>query len=71
MVHFFGILNPGKLSQRRAAEAPAKVSFFNGLPDVALGAVPMSRLEQDVCYLNGKAPQPEQRCDFTDDERRK
>lgn len=58
MVHFFGILNPGRLLRREDQEAPAKANFFGGLPDPALGAVPMSRAEQDACYLAGKAPEP-------------
>jgi|GEM_PF-1747457 hypothetical protein len=59
MVHFFGILNPGKLLRTFAEEAPEKANFFGGLPDAALGAVPLSRAEQDACYLGGKAPEPE------------
>lgn len=59
MVHFLGIFGPGKLLRRIAAEAPEKANFFGGLPDVAQGAVPMSRAEQDACYLNAKAPEPE------------
>lgn len=70
MVHFFGILNPGKQTRRPSIEAPAKANFFGGLPDIALGAVPMSRLEQDACYLNGKAPQPEYRDDLADEQRK-
>lgn len=58
MVHFFGILHPGKLRRHAASEAPAKASFFGGVPDVSFGAVPLSRLEQDACYLHGKAPEP-------------
>ncbi|WP_131798290.1 hypothetical protein [Devosia elaeis] len=59
MVHFFGIFGPGRQARSRAAaEAPAKASFFGGLPDAAQGAVPLSRAEQDACYLNGKAPEP-------------
>jgi len=61
MVHFFGILGPGRLRRNEADEAPAKANFFGGLPDVAQGAVPMSRAEQDACYLAGKAPEPEPR----------
>ncbi len=60
MVHFFGILHPGKLQRHAAEEAPAKASFFGGMPDAAQGAVPLSRAEQDACYLNGKAPEPEE-----------
>ncbi|QQR40109.1 hypothetical protein [Devosia rhizoryzae] len=63
MVFFFGILDPGKQHGQRAEEAPAKVPFFGGLPDLAQGAVPMTRLEQEACYLNGKAPEPEGRQD--------
>ena len=59
MVHFFGILNPGRLLRQPAGEAPAKARFFGGLPDVAFGAVPMSRLEQDACYLRDQAPEPD------------
>jgi len=71
VVHFFGILSPGKQSRRKAAEAPAKTNFFCGLPDIAFGSVPMSRLEQDACYLNGKAPQPELRDDVREDQNQK
>lgn len=59
MVHFFGIFGPGKLARRVEQEAPAKANFFGGLPDVATGAVPMSRAEQDACFLHGKIPEPE------------
>ncbi len=58
MVSFFGILTPGKLARSAGDEAPAKVNFFGGLPDPAQGAVPLTRAEQDACYLNGKAPEP-------------
>jgi hypothetical protein len=58
MVHFFGILSPGFGQRTAAPEAPGKVEFFCGLPDFSLGAVPMSRAEQDACYLAGKAPEP-------------
>lgn len=58
MVHFFGILNPGRLLRRKGDEAAAKANFFGGLPDAAQGAVPLSRAEQDACYLTGKAPEP-------------
>ncbi len=58
MVSFFGILSPGKFRRTVSNEAPAKANFFGGLPDVALGAVPLSRAEQDACYLNGKSPEP-------------
>jgi len=30
MVYFLGILDPGLLDRRRAAEAPAKARFFGG-----------------------------------------
>lgn len=59
MVHFFGIFGPGRLARRAEPEAPAKANFFGGLPDVASGAVPMSRAEQDACFLYGKIPEPE------------
>ncbi len=58
MVSFFGILSPGKFRRTASDEAPAKANFFGGFPDAALGAVPLSRAEQDACYLNGKAPEP-------------
>jgi hypothetical protein len=63
MVYFLGIFDPGKLQRHAATEAPAKANFFGGLPDAAWGAVPMSRAEQDACYLAGKAPEPEDRPD--------
>ncbi len=77
MVHFFGIFDPGTLARRREQEAPAKANFFGGLPDLAQGAVPLSRAEQDACYLNSKAPEPDISADapqqtsapFGDDER--
>jgi hypothetical protein len=60
MVSFLGILGPGKMPRRAAVEAPLKADFFGGMPDFAWGAVPMSRAEQDACYLAGKAPEPDQ-----------
>jgi len=59
MVSFFGIFSPGKLPRRAAAEAPRKANFFGGTPDLAWGAVPITRAEQDACYLNSKAPEPD------------
>ena len=59
MVHFFGILTPGFGKRSAAAEAPHKTSFFGGTPDVAFGAVPLSRAEQDACYLQGKSWEPD------------
>ena len=59
MVHFFGILGPDRFERQSGAEAPRKANFFGGLPDLASGAVPMSRAEQDACYLAGKAPEPD------------
>lgn len=59
MVHFFGILSPDFGKRTAAPDAPNKAGFFGSLPDFALGAVPMSRAEQDACYLAGKAPEPE------------
>ena len=59
MVHFFRIFDLGKLPRHDAPEAPAKTSFFGGQPDIAWGAVPLSRAEQDACYLTGKAPEPD------------
>ena len=60
MVHFLGIFGPDHFQRRKGAEAPDKANFFGGLPDVALGAVPMSRAEQDACFLAGKAPAPDE-----------
>lgn len=59
MVYFLGIFGPGRLLRRPSAEAPHKANFFGGMPDIAWGAVPMTRAEQDACYLNGKAPEPD------------
>lgn len=67
MAHFFGILEPRRAKRVPADEAPAKASFFGGIPDVAVGAVPLSRAEQHACYLNGKAPEPDGRKDGSDD----
>lgn len=60
MVHFLGVFGPGHFRRQQSQEAPQKANFFGGLPDAAQGAVPMSRAEQDACYLAGKAPEPEQ-----------
>lgn len=59
MVHFLGIFGPGHFRRQQGQEAPHKANFFGGLPDVAQGAVPMSRAEQDACFLAGEAPEPE------------
>ena len=58
MVHFLGIFSPGHFRRHQSQEAPRKANFFGGLPDAAQGAVPMSRAEQDACYLAGKADEP-------------
>ncbi len=60
MVHFFGILSPGFGKRSEAPDAPNKAEFFGGLPDFSMGAVPLSRAEQDACYLTGKAPEPDE-----------
>ncbi len=59
MVHFFGIFGPGKLARRAEDEAPAKANFFGGVPEAAVFSVPMSRAEQEACFLQGKAPEPD------------
>ncbi|UYN99137.1 MAG: hypothetical protein KIT02_14585 [Devosia sp.] len=66
MVHFFGVFGPERGPSRSAQDAPRKTSFFGGLPDAALWAVPLSRAEQDACYLNGKAPEPDARDRYDD-----
>ncbi|MGB3335961.1 MAG: hypothetical protein WBA73_02155 [Devosia sp.] len=58
MVHFFGILSPDFGKRTAAPDAPNKTGFFGGVPDFTPGSVPMSRAEQDACYLAGKAPEP-------------
>ena len=58
MVHFFGILNPGFGKRHASEEAPQKAGFFGGVPDSAFGAIPMSRAEQDACFLSGQQPEP-------------
>jgi hypothetical protein len=58
MVHFFGIFDPGKFRRAPADEAPAKASFFGGARQPELVAAPMSRAEQDLCFLYGLAPEP-------------
>lgn len=63
MVHFLGIFGPNRFARSAGQEAPHKANFFGGLPDAAMGAVPMSRAEQDACYLAGKAPEPQARAD--------
>jgi hypothetical protein len=59
MLHFFGILSPDFSRRVASEEAPGKAGFFGGVPDAAFGAVPLSRAEQDACYLAGKAPEPD------------
>ncbi|WEK06229.1 MAG: hypothetical protein P0Y65_08280 [Candidatus Devosia phytovorans] len=58
MVTFFGIFSPEVVKHAEAKEAPRKRAFFGGLtePDDAL---PLTRAEQDACYLNGKAWEPD------------
>jgi len=58
MVHFFGILSPEFGKRVETVDAPSKTEFFGGVPDFSLGAVPLSRAEQDACYLAGKGPEP-------------
>lgn len=60
MVHFFGILSPDFGKRTEAPDAPGKTEFFGGVPDFSFGAVPLSRAEQDACYLAGKGPEPEE-----------
>ena len=59
MVHFFGILGPDFGQRAAAGDAPSKVRFFGGSADSAFTASPMSRAEQDACYLAGKGPEPD------------
>lgn len=58
MVHFFGIFDPGKFARAATDEAPAKANFFGGAREDGWIAAPMSRAEQDLCFLYGKAPEP-------------
>lgn len=58
MVHFFGILSPAFGKRQATDDAPGKTGFFGAIPDISFGAVPLSRAEQDACYLQGKAPEP-------------
>jgi hypothetical protein len=60
MVHFFGIFSPGPQARSAADEAPAKASFFGGRPEDADAESRLSRVERDACYLNGKAPEPDE-----------
>lgn len=69
MVYFFGVFGPGRLTRAPAVEAQNKANFFGGLPDAAHGAVPLSRAEQDACYLADKAPEPDYRDTIHDRER--
>lgn len=59
MLHIFGIFAPDFGKRGAEEEAPNKAVFFGGSPDTAFGAVPLSRAEQDACYLNGKAVEPD------------
>jgi hypothetical protein len=58
MVHFFGILKPGSGTPATTAEAPGKTNFFGGVSDFSFGAIPMSRAEQDMCFLTERCPEP-------------
>lgn len=69
MVYFFGIFGPGTRKRAPAVEAQNKANFFGGLPDAAQGAVPLSRAEQEACYLADKAPEPDYRDSASDSER--
>ena len=59
VVPFFGILTPDFGQRKVTDEAPYKAGFFGGSPDAVAGAVPLSRAEQDACYLNGKLWEPD------------
>ena len=59
MVHFFGILSPTFGERTAATEAPNKTEFFGGLPSDDPSAVSLSRAEQEIFYLNGKAWEPD------------
>ncbi|KKC31063.1 hypothetical protein [Devosia psychrophila] len=59
VVPFFGIFTPDFGQRKMTDEAPYKAGFFGGLPDAAAGAVPLSKAEQDACYLNGKSWEPD------------
>jgi len=61
MVHFFGIFGPGPMARNSADEAPAKANFFGGRGDDGALEASLSRVEQDACYLSGKAPEPDPR----------
>jgi hypothetical protein len=66
MVHFFGILSP--ISSKRSeveTTPPGKVSFFGGVTDFAFGSVPMSRAEQDACFLAERWPEPAEDVRYT------
>ena len=59
VVPFFGIFMPDFGQRKMTDEAPYKAGFFGGVPDAAAGAVPLSKAEQDACYLNGKSWEPD------------
>lgn len=59
MVHFFGILSPGFGKRTAADEAPCKTDFFGGEAKPTGLPEPLSRAEQDACYLSGKLPEPD------------
>ena len=58
MVHFFGILSPDFGKRTETVDAPHKAGFFGGTPEFSFGAIPMSRAEQDACFLNERCPEP-------------
>lgn len=59
MVGLLTLLGFRPAERTRDDEKVRNGETFSGVPDSAFGAVPMSRLEQDACYLMGTAPEPE------------
>lgn len=55
MVYFLGVFSPGFGKREPADEAPGKTAFFGAMADAAPIEVPLSRAEQDACYLGGKS----------------
>jgi hypothetical protein len=56
MIHFFGILDPGRRRRVATAEAPNKTSMFS-LDDADRRDAMLSPAEQDALILAGKLPE--------------
>jgi hypothetical protein len=49
---------PGFGKRAMTDDAPRKANFLAEVPDVSHGSEPMSRAEQDACFLAERWPEP-------------